>query len=199
MPTDRFSKRFIKSALKGSFRLGEYICLALLEFGEMSLDVFFSSRYSFAKPTRILLGMDDQSVKEKIRKTTKSVFNQAVKRLVIQGIVKEKEGKFQLTESGKKIMWKAFSIKKTLDKKWDGKYRVVIFDIPEKKKALRAWIRDELYSLNYKLLQKSVFIGRYPLTEDIIKRISEYGIDTNVNYLLVDKVFDERVISKLGK
>ena len=179
--------------------MGEYLCLALLEFGEMSLDIFFSSRYSFTRPTRIFLGMDESAINKKIEKTTKSAFNQAIKRLVIQGIVREEGGKFHLTQNGKSLFQKIFSIKKTLNKKWDGKYRVVIFDIPEKKKKLRDWIRDELYNLNYKLLQKSVFIGRYPLTKEIIKQITEFKLDKNVNYLLVDKVFDERIVKRLVK
>jgi len=199
MPSDRFSKRFVRTALGGGFKLGEYLCLALLEFGEMSLDIFFSSRYSFTRPTRIFLGMDESAINKKIEKTTKSAFNQAIKRLVIQGIVREEGGKFHLTQNGKSLFQKIFSIKKTLNKKWDGKYRVVIFDIPEKKKKLRDWIRDELYNLNYKLLQKSVFIGRYPLTKEIIKQITEFKLDKNVNYLLVDKVFDERIVKRLVK
>lgn len=179
--------------------MGGYICVLLLEFGEISMEAFFPSRYSFTKPTRILFGMDEGAIKERVNETTKSVFNQAVKRLVIQGIVEEKDGKFRLAKKGKSLLQKIFSIKKTLNKKWDGKYRVVIFDIPEKKKKLRNWIRDELYDLNYKLLQKSVFIGRYPLTKEIIEKISEYKIDKNVNYLLVEKVFDEQIINSLKR
>jgi CRISPR-associated endonuclease Cas2 len=80
--------------------------------------------------------------------------------------------------------------------KWDGKYRLVIFDIPEKKNKIRAWLRQELYSLNFSQLQKSVFIGKYPLPDEIIREVKKAGISDCVNYLLVDKIFDDKRIKK---
>ena len=41
-------------------------------------------------------------------------------------------------------------------------WRVVIFDIPEKKKILRDIIRDHLKAVGFKKLQNSVFISPYP-------------------------------------
>jgi len=74
-------------------------------------------------------------------------------------------------------------------RKWDRKYRVVIFDIPENKRKIRNWLREELYLLDYKKLQESVLIGKYALPDDLIEEIKKYKIGNYVNYLLVDKVY----------
>jgi len=60
---------------------------------------------------------------------------------------------------------------------------------PEKQRKIRSWFRQELYLLNYKKLQESVFISKYSLTEDLIKEIKSHKIGNCVNYLLVDKIY----------
>lgn len=83
--------------------------------------------------------------------------------------------------------------RKSMNKKWDGKYCLVIFDISEIKKSFRRWLREELYLLRYIKLQKSVFIGKYPLSQDIVKKIKKLGLNDFVNYLLVEKNYDEKM------
>ncbi|MFH0969425.1 MAG: hypothetical protein V1804_02870 [Patescibacteria group bacterium] len=102
---------------------------------------------------------------------------------------KSKEGRFTLSLVGKILAKYIISRKKVLNKKWDGKYRVVIFDIPEEKRKIRDWLRGELDLLDYKKLQKSVFISKFSLTSDLIKEIKNKKIGSYVNYLLVDKVY----------
>ena len=97
---------------------------------------------------------------------------------------------FFLSKEGKKLFEYIGLRRKALDKKWDKKYRLVIFDIPEKKRVDRNWLRGELYLLHYTQLQESVFISKFSLTEDIIIEIQKRKMNKFVNYLLVDKIFD---------
>ena len=52
-------------------------------------------------------------------------------------------------------------IKISIPTKWDGKWRVVIFDIPEKKKKARDALRWELKKIGFIELQKSAWIFPY--------------------------------------
>lgn len=115
---------------------------------------------------------------------------------MVQGIVKKKGNIFSLSESGVKLFDVISLRKKILAKKWDGKYRLVIFDIPEKKREDREWLREELYLLEYVQLQKSVFISRHSLSEDIVFEIQKRKMSKFMNYLLVDKIFDYSKIKK---
>jgi DNA-binding transcriptional regulator PaaX len=106
-----------------------------------------------------------------------------------QGFV-QKEGKFyRLTSKGKSLADYILKRKDVIDNKWDNRFRVVIFDIPEKQAHERDWFRQELYLLNYKKLQESVFISKCPLIPELIKEIKRRKLGNFINYLLVDKVY----------
>lgn len=105
------------------------------------------------------------------------------------GFVKKTGNKYSLTKSGWDIVRLIMNKRKTLSSKWDGKYRLVIFDIPEEKNKIRDWLRQELYLIDYHKLQESVFIGKHPLPPDLIKEIKENKIGSCVNYILADKIY----------
>ena len=74
---------------------------------------------------------------------------------------------FQLTREGKhEAIWASAETHKYLPREknnWDGKWRVLIFDIPEKKRSKRDDFRDVLDSFGFKELQKSVWITPYKI------------------------------------
>lgn len=51
--------------------------------------------------------------------------------------------------------------------KWDGCFRVVVFDIPEENKRIRNVLRQTLKVLEFKPLQKSVWISKRNYTEEL--------------------------------
>lgn len=196
MASENFIKRITHNILNKSPDVGSYICAALWELGETTSNSFFSSKYSFTKPTRALFGLDGKNFKKE-NNTNKETIRQSLRRLQSQGIVKKTGLKFVLTKEGLEIIEKIIGRKILLTKKWDKQYRLVIFDIPEKKRNARNWLRSELYMLEYSQLQMSVFIGKHPLPDDIIKDISRHGIEEYVNYLLVKNVHNKKRISNL--
>ncbi len=52
-------------------------------------------------------------------------------------------------------------------RKWDGKWRIVGFDIPEKQKKAREALRYKLKELGFLQIQKSLFLYPYPCREEI--------------------------------
>jgi hypothetical protein len=56
---------------------------------------------------------------------------------------------------------------------WDKKWRVVMFDIPEKRRVARNVLRDKLKDIGFKEIQKSVFVHPYPCFNEIAF-ITEY-------------------------
>jgi len=194
MPGKTFIKRMEKHVLNAAPAVSDYICATLWELGEATSQSFFSPKYSYTKPTRMLFGLDDDFEKKKIIKNT---ISKNLQRLVEQGMVIKKARKYTLSEEGKKLIAYMGLRRNALAKKWDGKYRLVIFDIPEMKRGDREWLREELYLLEYIQLQKSVFISKHPLVEDIIHQIRKRKIDSYVNYLLVDKIFDYSKIEQI--
>ncbi|MFH0890689.1 MAG: hypothetical protein V1856_01515 [Candidatus Liptonbacteria bacterium] len=57
---------------------------------------------------------------------------------------------------------------------------IITFDIPEKHKSKRFWLREELIALGFKMLQKSVWLGRLPLPKKFVNDLKEIEI---INYM----------------
>ena len=74
-----------------------------------------------------------------------------------------------LTKEGenKALKFKIDEIKIKKPLKWDGEWRIVIFDIPEKFKKAREALRMKLKELGFLELQKSVFVLPYECEDEI--------------------------------
>lgn len=61
--------------------------------------------------------------------------------------------------------------------RWDGIWRIVLFDIPERHRWARVGIRDALKRMGFYRLQKSVFVFPYPCREEIdfLTRLYDVG------------------------
>lgn len=78
--------------------------------------------------------------------------------------IKNNKTFFRLTPKGKNL---TEIVKFCLGKlKWDGKWRILIFDIPEQQRYKRDRLRKMLLNLGLKQLQESVWITPYPLPDD---------------------------------
>jgi len=93
--------------------------------------------------------------------------------------------KIQITQKGKtKVL--EYEAEKLIIKKqepWDKKWRVVIFDIPEKKKSAREIFRKKLTDLGFKKIQHSVWRQKYPCFSEIEFLANLYQIRPYVNLI----------------
>lgn len=92
---------------------------------------------------------------------------QAKCRLKQAGLVAEKNGKLQLTPTGhghiEKILIREYRIPEPV--RWDGKWRILMFDIREKRRQVRTQLRKLLVGAGFLHLQDSVWIYPYPCDE----------------------------------
>ena len=98
-----------------------------------------------------------------------------------------------LTELGKKraLYYKIDELKIPQPKTWDKKWRIVIFDIPEKKRKARDVLRMKLKGLGFYEFQKSVWIFPFDC-KDIVDFIIEYfEIRKYIRYLVVESLTNE--------
>lgn len=121
------------------------------------------------------------------------VVNQALKRLQNRGLVKITENNgikvISLTDQGMALMNKIELCKARIKipKRWDGKWRIVIFDVKEKNKAVRDRLRETLRGLGFKRLQHSVWIYPYPCDEIVELTKRSYELGRNVLYFSSDR------------
>ena len=71
---------------------------------------------------------------------------------------------------------------------WDGHWRVVLFDLPQKERKYRLLLVEELTKLGFAPLHRAAYISPYP-TMKVIERLSNHwGIRQNLSFLTVAKI-----------
>ncbi|MDP3762618.1 MAG: hypothetical protein Q8Q97_00905 [bacterium] len=93
--------------------------------------------------------------------------------------------KIRLTNRGRArtLAYHLNNLKLPVKKKWDKKWRFILFDIPEPKKKIRDALRRKLKQLGFLEFQKSVFIYPYPCNEEINFILNFYNIPEHVYYI----------------
>lgn len=89
-----------------------------------------------------------------------------------------------LTEEGKRrtLVFKLDSLQIKKPGKWDGWWRVVLYDIPEKKKLAREALRGKLKKLGFREWQKSVWVHPYPCRDKIDFIVEVFDLRAHVRY-----------------
>ena len=101
-----------------------------------------------------------------------------------------------MTRNGAKIFkeWEmsAYTIKRP--RKWDGKWRVIIFDIPEKKRAARTRVREILTAAGFQRLQDSVWVFPYDCEDVIGLMKTDLNVGKHLLYMIVDQIENDRFL-----
>jgi len=115
-------------------------------------------------------------------------------KLVKRGLLKFKDGYYQLTKEGEKILrrWELADYNLKRPTKWDGKWRMIIFDIPEKKRSIRKQVVTLFNQAGFYRLQDSVWIYPYDC-EDVIGLLkTDFGIGKDVLYIIANEIENDR-------
>lgn len=111
-------------------------------------------------------------------------------------ILREKEnGVFvvELTEKGKRkvkeMQWDDVCPQQL--QQWDGVWRIVIFDIPNKKKIGREAFRNKLKEWNFYQIQESVWVYPYPCETEINLLGEVLGLSSYVNFIEAKRIMND--------
>lgn len=134
---------------------------------------------------------------DKFRQNDKEKFRKEMYRLKRAGVVKkyiDKKGEFvEITPKGQKWLKKYFTEQLEIEQpvKWDKKWRMVIFDIPDRKKTERDILREKLERLGFLKLQESVYVFPFECGNEIEALKKMYLIEPCVQYVLADRIETE--------
>ncbi|MBI2409800.1 CRISPR-associated endonuclease Cas2 [Candidatus Kaiserbacteria bacterium] len=120
-------------------------------------------------------------------------------RLAVQGYIKfeKRDGKSyaRITEAGrKKLAFEQEKAKLDLSKRrrWNGSWRVVIFDIPERRRRTRNRLRIIMQELGFVRLQDSVWVFPYDCEDFVALLKAELKIGGAVLYMVVEAIENDR-------
>ena len=170
--------------LKPAKNITLFILEQLADIGSATFDAFFPRTYWHTRLSREFLGVD--KTPRAVKQTISSILN----RLKHEGLViktgRPKSVRWKITPKGEGYV-KNLSLAVPEIPKQDGIMRLVIFDVPEEERYKRDILRAELVCNNFKMLQKSVWLGTNPLPEDFIHNLDNLGLKNKVHIFSVLK------------
>ncbi len=99
--------------------------------------------------------------------------------------------KVALSAAGR-LKWQQIELSKPLfEKRWDGKWRVVLFDVPVSKKPAADAFRRALKKLGLKQLQRSVWVTPYECQSEAAVLRQIYGLKDHVRIAELVAIDDE--------
>lgn len=116
----------------------------------------------------------------------------AISRLLASGyMARSPNGTLELTRKGRTYLaleQVRLSAKPVRQRRWDGKWRVVAFDISERQRGLRDKIRSELKETGFVCVQQSMWVYPFPCEEFVVMLKSNAHVGKRMLYMVVEEL-----------
>lgn len=112
------------------------------------------------------------------------ILKRAIKKAQVKGWLNKELG---VTKKGQKRL-NSILPKYEKREKWNGRWYIVAYDVPENKKWLRDILRDKLKELGFGQLHKSLWISPYNFLGDVEKIIAQYNLSSFVLLAISNKL-----------
>ncbi len=124
----------------------------------------------------------------------------ALGRLIAKGEVRRNSrGQLELTVSGRRALSLAqarASAPASRKRRWDKQYRLVMFDIPQRRKSTRDRLRMLMKDFGFLRLQNSVWVSPYDC-EDLIALVkADLRVGTDILYAVVRQIENDALIKR---
>ncbi|MBI2622975.1 MAG: CRISPR-associated endonuclease Cas2 [Candidatus Liptonbacteria bacterium] len=96
----------------------------------------------------------------------------------------------ELSDAGKRraLTFNLATMKIARPPKWDGQWRIVLFDVPEEGKSIRDAFRAHLKRLGFYELQKSVFVHPFECRDEIDFIIELHDLRPHVRFIVAHSI-----------
>ncbi len=123
----------------------------------------------------------------------------AIKHLTVLGYVRERGDHLAITEKGRAALGETIRATRQLlgKRSWDGKWRIVSFDIPERFAVMRDRVRSILKRAGFVQLHRSVWIFPHEC-EELIKLIKdESSLSAYILYGVLERIENGAKLRKI--
>ncbi|MCM8787148.1 MAG: hypothetical protein NC935_03750 [Candidatus Omnitrophica bacterium] len=143
-------------------------------------------------------------IPKELKKIDREYLNKAIANLYRSKLIDVKEDEdgnliMVLTESGRKriLIYDFDKLKFKKQQSWDGYWRIIIFDIPEKFKKERNALSQKLKFAGAYSLQKSVFVYPYDIKDDVNFLIEFLNLRKYVRFIVAKQIDNELHLKKI--
>ncbi len=141
-----------------------------------------------------------QKRKRYSKKRISNTFYNLKRQGLIEIVKKNRQIYIRLTEKGRrKAGWMQINdLKIKRPKKWDGLWRLLIFDIAQIKKIYREALRGKLKELGFYQLQKSVWVHPFDCRAEIELLKDFFGLsDNEIRLIIATDIGDDENVKKI--
>ncbi|MEK7088985.1 MAG: hypothetical protein AAB913_02555 [Patescibacteria group bacterium] len=114
-------------------------------------------------------------------------------RLRKKGFINNGDKSWHITSAGKRYMRRKEDSLQQFEHNFTKeapKNLIVMFDIPETRKAEREWLRWHLKKFNYEMIQKSVWVGPSPLPKEFMDYVSKIKLKESIKTFKLAKSYN---------
>jgi len=137
------------------------------------------------------------------QKEDQQALMRAIRSLYISHLVMEKHNQdgtttLILSEKGrqKALTFNIDELEIKVPKVWDKKWRIIMFDIPERLRKLRDSLRIHFNEIGFVELQKSVFVFPYPCEKELEFIVEFYNARKYIRFIVAEKIDNELHLAK---
>lgn len=150
------------------------------------LNILFPSNLPYSRLARSLIGL-----------SLMAVGRATVRLLLARGYIVPGQRGYELSRLGKGysrdlVSWYV----DRSPSRWDRRWRMVIFDVPEQRRVTRDHLRRLLVSYGFKKLQASVWTSPYAVPKEFNQKLWDLGIKNHVLYLLVSEIDYDKTLRR---
>lgn len=132
------------------------------------------------------------------KESYKYSLNQMLKSDLMEKVIIKGNPVLRISAKGKGKLNRDFPLFNLQDKTWDKKWRVLIFDIPEKYHWKRDSLRNKIKKLGFGMVQQSVWISPHPFEEDVIDYVKNLGMGEYVLLFISGRTDIGNIEEKVG-
>src|SRR3989338_3301735 len=153
-----------------------------MSFSDDFLTILTSYSGGYRKMRALMRGMPShkrRGLPSLDAKVSENVFRVTLSRLKQKGLVENQNRIWNITHRGRAYLSRKqprlpVHASPVLEKRH--KNMIIAFDIPEREKKKRNWLRGELINLGFEMLQKSFWLGPSPLPKEFIHTLRDFKI-----------------------
>lgn len=139
-----------------------------------------------------------KSVSKEWEELNRQSLKRAIKNLYMSKLISEKQNQdgtitMTLTDKGKEkaLTYNLEEMEIKKPERWDGKWRIALFDVPEKMRKIRDAFRHHLNQLGFYEFQKSVFVYPFDCWDEIEYLIEFYNARKFIRFIVAESIDNE--------
>lgn len=135
----------------------------------------------------------------RLKRRVSQKYSELIKQGIFRRIATQNGSRLELTEKGMKIaeeLVKRDEVRPVKQKKWDQKWRIIMFDVWERRRRVRDELRETLKEIGFVKVQDSAWAYPYPCEKLLIFLRTHLKLGPSILYVVADEIEHDEKLRK---